>query len=210
MECKFRKHQVYSAFVFFPLCPLTSPELAMKGPLTVPGSELHNSKNIQIGHEFLVIQWVLWNRHWDTQRNYSGKEQTRHRGAASLSCIPNQTGLWYPVLVCQVSTYHLTSLWGHVSTNTWGIILFLCYWLPKNKAASSLFALLSGLLWRSSNPRKCWIHFCCFKFNTIFFLVSSKVFKLWSITGASKRYEQMFLLLHACSGFSWDSQFSFY
>lgn len=64
MEFKFRKCQVYSAFVFLPLCPLGSPDLAMKEPLTVPGSKLLSSRNIQTGHGFLVVivgtvEWAL-------------------------------------------------------------------------------------------------------------------------------------------------------
>ncbi|OWK61470.1 Patched domain-containing protein 3 [Lonchura striata] len=48
-----------------------SPDLAVKKPLTVPGSKLLSSRNIQTDHGFLVIIVVLWNGHWDSQRNDS-------------------------------------------------------------------------------------------------------------------------------------------
>lgn len=180
----------------------------MKKPLTVEESVLLSSRNLQRGHEFSVMKQVLWplghslkwfrERANDAQR---GCQSGLHPRLVRFSVIAQGGAIF---LFGQVSImFHLTSLWGHVSTNSW-FFSCLCAIACLKIAQPQVFcALLCDLL--RSHPGRCWIHFCWFKFSVFFSMVSSTRFKLWTTVGTFKRWRQTFLLLSAKPKYFWKA-----
>lgn len=207
MEFKLSKMPAFHlAFVFLPLQPLPLKSRT-SNERTFDSSRVSSSQQQKCPgrprvfcDQMGTVEQPLGHSHkWFKSRANDaqmGWQSGLHSRSNRLVMLSAQGGVI--LLFCQVSvTYHLTSLWAHVSTN-YQFFSYLCAIACLKTTQPQVFAaLLCDRLCRSSHPRLCWIHFCWFKFSIFFSVVSSTEFKLWSTTGRFERWRQTFLLLSA-------------